>query len=126
MYSAAALLLGVGLGLWLKSWRVVLALVLVGLAVSIVGWQAGWFGDVDTGGDFTAGGGAFVFWLFACLPLAVGAALAVSVARSGGRRRRDVDSTLPVIAPPGEKRPTQSSSGESAAPFYRRTQKRPL
>lgn len=104
MYSAAALLIGLGLGLWLKRWRMVLVLVLVGLAISIVGSQANWFGDVDTGGDFTAAGGAIVFWLFACLPLALGAALGVYVARSGGRRRRDEDSTLPVVAPPGSRR----------------------
>lgn len=104
MYSAAALFIGLGLGIWLKSWRLVAALVLVGLAVSIVGWRANWFGDVDTGGDFTAGGGAFVFWLFTCLPLAVGAALGGYVARSSGRRRRDEDSTLPVIAPPDHRR----------------------
>lgn len=104
MYSAAGLLIGLGIGIWLKNWRVVVALVLVGLAVSIVGWQANWFGDVQSGGDFTAGGGAFVFWLFICLPLAVGAALGVYVARSSGRRRRDEDSTLPVIAPPGNRR----------------------
>ena len=61
------------------------ALVLFGLAVSIVGWRASWFGDVDTGGDFTAGGGAFVFWLIICLPLAVGAALGVFVMRSKAR-----------------------------------------
>jgi hypothetical protein len=106
MYFAAALLIGVGLGVWLKSWRLVVALVLVGLAISTVGWQANWFSDVDTGGDFTAGGGAFVFWLFACLPLAVGAALSVYVARSSGRRRRNQDSTLPVIAPPDHQRHT--------------------
>src|SRR5437588_9561637 len=100
MYSAAALLIGLGLGIRLKNWRLVAALILVGLAVSIVGWAANWFGDVDTGGDFTAGGGAFVFWLFACLPLAVGAALGVCVARSSGRRRRDEDSRSLVIAPP--------------------------
>jgi hypothetical protein len=104
MSSVAALLIGLGLGIWLKSWRLVVALALVGLALSIVGWQANWFSDVETGGDFTAGGGAFVFWLFACLPLAVGAALGVYVARSSGRRRSDDTSTLPVIPPPGHRR----------------------
>jgi hypothetical protein len=106
MYFAAALLIGVVLGVCLKSWRLVVALVLVGLAISIVGWQANWFSDVDTGGDFTAGGGAFVFWLFACAPLAVGAAFGVYVARSSRRRRPNQDSTLPVIAPPGHERRT--------------------
>jgi hypothetical protein len=100
VYSAAAVLIGLVLGLWLKSWRLVAALVIAGLAVSLVGWSAGWFGDVDTGGDFTAGGGALVFWLFACLPLGVGAAGGVYTARSSGRRRRPEASTLPVVPPP--------------------------
>ena len=103
MYSVAALLIGLGLGIWVKRWRLVLALLFIGLFVSIAGWQSNWFGDVASGGDFTAGGGALVFWLFVCLPPAVGAALGVYVARSSGRRRRSEGSTLPVIAPPGHR-----------------------
>ena len=97
-------MIGLGLGIWLKSWRLIVALVVVGLAIAIVGWQANWFGDVNTGGDFTAGGGAFVLWLFTCLPLAIGAAVGVYAARSAGRRTRDENSTLPVIAPPDHRR----------------------
>ena len=90
---------GLGLGIWLKRWRVVVALVLLGVAASIVGWKADWFGDVDTGGDFTAGGGALVFWLTICAPFAVGAALGVFMMERV-RRQRDDSSTLPVVPPP--------------------------
>lgn len=103
-FSAAALLIGLGLGLWLKSWRLVAVLVAIGLAVSMVGWAGGWFTDVDTGGDFTAFGGALVFWLFLCLPIAVGAALGVAVPRSSRRRQQDQASTLPVVPPPDHRR----------------------
>lgn len=103
-FSAAALLIGLGLGLWLKSWRLVAALVVAGLAVSTIGWLAGWFADVNSGGDFTAFGGALVFWLLVCLPLAVGAVLGVCVVRSSRRRPPDHASTLPIVPPPNHRR----------------------
>ncbi len=40
MFVAPALLIGLGLGIWRKSWRLVVALVAVGLVFSTVGWLA--------------------------------------------------------------------------------------
>ena len=97
-------LVGLGLGAWFKRWRVVGILILIGVAVSVAGWRADWFADVNTGGDFTAGGGALVFWLIICLPLAVGAALGVVLMRSEARARPEHSSTLPVVPPPGSER----------------------
>jgi len=99
LYVAAPIVVGLGLGIWLKRWRVVVVLVLLGLAVSIIGWRADWFGDTASGGDFTAGGGALVFWLIICAPLAIGAALGVWMMRRV-RRAGDDSSTLPVVPPP--------------------------
>lgn len=99
MFSAAALLIGLGLGIWLKSWHLVVVLVVVGLLLSIVGWQADWFSDEDT----PALGGALLFELFICAPLAVGAGLGVYLLRSSARRKGDGGSTLP-IEPPSDAR----------------------
>ena len=93
-------MIGLGLGIWLKSWRLVVALVLVGLVVSIVGWQEAWFADEDT----PALGGALVFGLIICAPIAMGAALGVCLMRSSVRRSGDDGSTLPVVEPPPARR----------------------
>jgi hypothetical protein len=93
MFSAVGLVLGLGLGLWLKRWWIVVVLLLIGLAVSTIGWQAAWFADEDT----PASGGALLFELVICAPVAVGAAMGVYAMRSRGRKRHDDGSTLPVI-----------------------------
>lgn len=100
LFAAPALLIGLGLGVWLNSWRVVVALVVVGLVVSMVGWRAAWFADEDT----PALGGALVFELIICAPIAIGAGVGVYLIRSRVRRRRDDESTLPVICPPPDRR----------------------
>lgn len=96
---AGPLLIGLALGIWLKRWRVVVVLFLAGLAVSLVGAQADWFGDTPDG-DFTADGGAIVFWLFYCAPVAVGAALGIYLTWSRARQHTVSSSTLPVVPPP--------------------------
>jgi hypothetical protein len=75
-------------------------LVFVGLAVSIVGWQTGWFADEDT----PALGGAILFEMMVGAPIAIGAGLGVYVMRARSRRRRDEYSTLPIIGQRPERR----------------------
>lgn len=100
MYLVApAILVGLGLGLWLKTWRVVIILLVVGLVVSIIGWAAGWFADEDT----PALGGALIFEVIVCLPVAIGAWAGVYVARSRARARPEDGSSLPIIGPPPDR-----------------------
>ena len=98
-FAGPALLIGLGLGIWLRSWRLVAALVAIGLTVAVVGWRAAWFADED----IPALGGAIVFELILSAPVAIGAALGVYLGR-GRQRQRSNGSTLPVSGPPPDRR----------------------
>jgi hypothetical protein len=93
VFAAPALFIGLVLGIWLKRWRVVLGLVIVGLVVFAVGWQAAWFDDEDT----PALGGALLVELFIFAPGALGAAVGVYLVRSRRGRREVEGSSLPIV-----------------------------
>jgi hypothetical protein len=95
VFAAPALFIGLLLGIWLKRWRVVLVLVIVGLIVFAVGWQAAWFADEDT----PALGGALLIELFIFAPIALGAAVGVYLMRSRAGTRGVEGSSLPIVGP---------------------------
>lgn len=92
VFAAPALFIGLVLGIWPKRWPVVLGLVIVGLVVFTVGWQAAWFDDEDT----QALGAALLVELFILAPVALGAAVGVYLLRSRPGRRGVEGSSLPI------------------------------
>jgi hypothetical protein len=84
--AAPALFVGLLIGILFRRWWVVIAIVSVGVVVSIAGWQAAWFADQET----PALGGAIVFELLIGAPIAIGAGLGVYLICSRGRLKSDL------------------------------------
>jgi hypothetical protein len=93
LVAAPCLFVGLLAGYVVRRWSVVAAVAVVGLAASVIGWQASWFATEDT----PALGGAIVFALVIWLPLTFGAAAGVYFGRSRSTRRSADVSSLPVV-----------------------------
>jgi hypothetical protein len=94
-FAAPALVIGLLLGIAVKRWWIVVVLAVVGVVLSTIGWQAAWFADEDT----PAFGGALLFVLSICAPIAAGAGLGVYLVRSRARSRDVEGSSLPIVGP---------------------------
>jgi hypothetical protein len=78
MIASPLLVVGLVAGLWVRRWTLVVAVALIGLAISLSGWLTGWAGDQET----PAAGGAILLAADLWIPLALGAALGVYLRRA--------------------------------------------
>lgn len=94
LFAVPLLLIGLCVGLLVRRWSVVIAVIAIGFMISVLGWQAAWFADEDT----PALGGAIIFALIFLAPVALGIAIGTH-AQSRSRSRAEDGSSLPIVHP---------------------------
>lgn len=81
---APALAVGLLAGYLIRRWSLVAAVIVVGLAISLTGWQTGWAASPDT----PAAGGAILLAWFTWIPLGLGTGIGVYLGRTDHHRRQ--------------------------------------